>query len=218
MRKLYHRIQRILHFYKQFFNRDIRYINNSFSKQLALTFDDGPDPLLTDQVLDFLSEQNISATFFLSGPAIEKSPEIVARIVNQGHCVGNHGYEHVLPADQEQDEMISGFEKTDQSIKDISGNDFVRFYRPPYGKVTSAFNSWVKKKSAYTVHWSLDSYDYRSEFTSGMMAEMLLRDVKSGDIILLHDTKPVTISLLKKIVPELQKRNYQFLKLDERFR
>jgi peptidoglycan-N-acetylglucosamine deacetylase len=218
MRKLYHSLQRILLFYIQFFTRDIRYINNSFSKQLALTFDDGPDPVLTGQILDFLLEHRIQATFFISGPAAERAPEIAERISREGHLAGNHGYEHISAEVISSEEMISGFEKTNQIIKDVTGIPVVRFYRPPYGKVTKAYNFWIRRKSAYNILWSLDSFDYKSEFSPDKLAEMLLGDVKNGDIILFHDNKPYTLQLLMKILPELQKREYHFLKLDERFR
>lgn len=217
MKKVYHRLQRILNYYDQSFTRHIKFINNSFSKQLALTFDDGPDQALTGPILDFLSENKICATFFLSGPAIEKAPEIAARIANEGHCLGNHGYEHVMPDKLMPDVLISGFEQTDKLIKDISGVPDVRFYRPPYGKETKDLKGWLNRKSAFSVHWSLDSYDYRKEFTTDQMAEALLKDVNNGDILLFHDTKPCTLDLLKKVVPVLQKRKYQFLKLNERF-
>ena len=217
LRKVYHRLQRILYFYKQFFTRRITFINNSFSKQLALTFDDGPDPVLTGKILDFLSENNIYATFFLSGPAIEKVPDMASRIVHEGHCIGNHGFEHVLPDKLMQDVLIKGFEKTDQLIKNISGVSNVRFYRPPYGKETKAFRSWICKKSAWSVRWSLDSYDYRKDFTTDQRSEKLLHDIQNGEILLFHDTKSETFELLKLVVPVLQERKYQFMRLDERF-
>lgn len=217
VKKVYHRLQRILHFYKQFFTRRITFINNSFSKQLALTFDDGPDLVLTGPVLDFLSENNIYATFFLSGPAIEKVPDIASRIVHEGHCIGNHGFEHVLPDKLMQDVLIKGFEKTDQLIKTVSGVSFVRFYRPPYGKETKALRNWICRKSAWSVHWSLDSYDYKKDLTTNQRSEMLLHDIQNGEILLFHDTKPETLELLKLVVPVLKERKYQFLKLDEQF-
>lgn len=218
MKKVYHGIRRILFYYVQYLTRHIRYINNSFSNQLALTFDDGPDLLLTGQILDFLSEQKILATFFISGPAAERVPELAERIFKEGHLLGNHGYKHISAEEMSNEEMISGFEKTNHIIKDITGVPVVLFCRPPYGKVTKVYKSWIRRKSAYTAHWSLDSYDYKSEFTSDKLAEMLLNDVENGDIILFHDNRPNTLMLLMKIVPELKKRQYQFLKLDEKFR
>lgn len=218
MKRLYHRLQRILFYYNQFFTGKVRFINNSLSKQVALTFDDGPHPVLTRQILSILKEHNIYATFFLSGPNIEKSPDIVKEIYKAGHVLGNHGYEHVSAERLSPDELISGFEKTDNLIRELSEGKAVNFYRPPYGIVTKSYLAWIKKKRKYIVHWSLDSYDYRYEFNSDQIAGMLLRDIQNGDIVLFHDTKSCTQDVMKIVIPALLKRNYRFMKPDEQFK
>ena len=218
MKKLYHRLQRILFYYNQFFTRKIRFINNSFSKQVALTFDDGPHPVLTRQILSILKKHNICATFFLSGPNIEKSPDIVKEIYKEGHVLGNHGYEHISAESLSIDELISGFEKTDNLIRELSEGNAVNFYRPPYGISTKSYLGWINKKNKYTVQWSLDSYDYRDEFNSDQIAGMFLRDIQNGDIVLFHDTKACTPDTLKIVIPELLNRNYRFMKLDEQLK
>lgn len=218
MKKLYHRLQRILFYYKKYFTRQIKNINNSFSKQVALTFDDGPDPVLTRQILSILKEHNICATFFLSGPNIEKSPEIVKEIYKAGHILGNHGYEHVALDRLSEEEVIYGFEKTDNLIREHSEEKEVNFYRPPYGKTTKSYLDWINKKRKYTVHWSLDSYDYRDESNSDQIAGMLLRDIQKGDILLFHDTKSSTPEALKIVIPALLNRKYRFMKPDEHFK
>jgi peptidoglycan/xylan/chitin deacetylase (PgdA/CDA1 family) len=218
MKRLYHRFQRILFYYNQYFTRQIKFINNSLSKQLALTFDDGPHPVLTRQILSILKEHNICATFFLSGPNIEKSPEIVKEIFSAGHILSNHGYEHVSAERLSPDELISGFEKTDNLIRELSEGKAVNFYRPPYGISTKAYLGWINKKNKYTVHWSLDSYDYRDEFSADQIAGMLLKDIQNGDIVLFHDTKSCTPDALKIVIPELLDRKYRFMKLGEQFK
>jgi peptidoglycan-N-acetylglucosamine deacetylase len=218
VKRLYHRLQRILTYYKQYYNRRIKYINNSFSKQLVLTFDDGPHPVLTRQILAILEKYKINATFFFSGTAIEKTPNLVKEIFGDGYILGNHGYEH-LPIDGiTQEDTISGFEKTDTLIKKLTGKARVAFYRPPYGKTTRSYLFWIYKKRKYTVEWSLDSYDYRNEFNTDQIVEMLLRDVKNGDILLFHDTKHCTPEILKIVIPELLSRNFSFIRLDQKFK
>jgi peptidoglycan/xylan/chitin deacetylase (PgdA/CDA1 family) len=218
IKRIYHRALRILFYYLQYITRRIIYINNSFSKQLALTFDDGPEPVITPQVLAVLKEYSISATFFLSGPAIESTPGLVKSIVNNGHCLGNHGYKHV-PADTlPETEVIYGFNKTDDLIKETSGQPAVSFCRPPYGKETKSYRGWINKKTGYTVHWSLDSYDYRKEFNPDKIVEMMLEDVQNGDIILFHDTRPGTPEILRIVLPLLIERKYRFIRLDEKFK
>jgi peptidoglycan/xylan/chitin deacetylase (PgdA/CDA1 family) len=218
MKRLYHRFQRILLYYKQYFTRQIKFINNSLAKQVALTFDDGPHPVLTRQILSILKEHKICATFFLSGPNIEKSPDIVKEIYKAGHILGNHGYEHISLEKLSPDEVISGFEKTDTLIKKFIGETTVNFYRPPYGKETKSYLTWINRKNKYTVQWSLDSYDYRNEFNTDQISEMLLRDVRNGDVLLFHDTKTNTPEIMKIVIPALEKRNYRFITLDEKFK
>jgi peptidoglycan/xylan/chitin deacetylase (PgdA/CDA1 family) len=185
---------------------------------VALTFDDGPDPVLTRQILSILKEHNIYVTFFLSGPNIEKSPDIVKEIYKAGHVLGNHGYEHVSAENLSPDELISGFEKTDNLIRELSEGKAVNFYRPPYGIPTKSYLGWINKKNKFTVHWSLDSYDYRDEISTDQIAGMLLRDIQNGDILLFHDTKSCTPDALKIVIPALLNRNYRFMKLDEQFK
>jgi peptidoglycan/xylan/chitin deacetylase (PgdA/CDA1 family) len=216
MKKYYRLLQRIWCYYKQSFTRQIKYVNNSFSKTIALTFDDGPHPVLTRQILELLKEYKIRATFFLSGPEIEKYPEIAGEIYNEGHCLGNHGYYHVLPEDIPPENMIEGFEKTDMLLSGISGKPMAGFYRPPYGREIKEFRKWYRNKSGYLVLWSLDSYDYLTRSDAEQLAEMLIRDVVNGDIILLHDTKGCTFDILKLIIPELLKQNYRFISIDEK--
>lgn len=207
----------IVYFYLQYFTRQIKFVNNSYSKTIALTFDDGPHPVITREVLILLKEYGILATFFLSGPEIEKYPHIVKDIYSEGHCLGNHGYSHVLPENISPENMISGFEKTDLLIAGVSGKQVAGFYRAPYGRETSAFKKWIRKKSGYSVQWSLDSYDYRNDYITEQLAEMLIRDIANGHIVLFHDTKNHTPDILKIVIPKLIKQNYKFIRLDEKF-
>jgi peptidoglycan/xylan/chitin deacetylase (PgdA/CDA1 family) len=218
IKRIYHRLQRIFCYYEQFYTHRIKFINNSFSKQLALTFDDGPDPVLTRQILEILTEFNISATFFLSGTAIENAPEMVKEIYINGHCLGNHGYKHISGEILSPAEEISGFEKTDSLLKEYSWSMVKGFCRPPYGKETKSYKAWIRKKSMNTVLWSLDSYDYRNDFSTGQVTERLLNDVRNGDIILFHDTKPCTPDILKTVLPLLLERKYHFIRLDGKFK
>src|ERR1035437_15383 len=217
LRRFYHRIKRVYSFYTQKQSHFLRFCNNSFTKQLVLSFDDGPHPIVTRQILAILKKYNVSATFFLSGPAIEKAPDLIKEIYKGGHILGNHGYEHVSFKTLSPDLVISGLERTDNLIGKFADKTEIAFYRPPYGMTTESYLNWMKENSKYTVHWSLDSYDSRNEFNVAQIAEMLLKDIQNGDIVLFHDTRFFTADVLKIIIPELLLRNYRFIRLDEKF-
>lgn len=214
----YHGFRRASSFYAQTESRIVKYCNNSFTKSLVLSFDDGPHPVITGEVLSILKQYNVCANFFLLGPAIEKAPDLAKEIFNEGHILGNHGYEHVSFKTLSTDLVISELERTDNLLGKYTGMTEFGFYRPPYGMTTESFLKWIKEKGKYAVLWSLDSYDSRNEFGAEQIAERLLKDVRNGDIILLHDTRPHTPDVLKKIIPELLLRKYRFIRLDEKFR
>jgi peptidoglycan/xylan/chitin deacetylase (PgdA/CDA1 family) len=198
-------------------SRIIKYCNNSLTKNLVLSFDDGPHPVLTRRIIEILKEYDVCATFFLLGTAIEKAPDLIKEIYNEGHILGNHGYEHVSFKVLSPDLVISELEKTDNLIGKYTGMTEFGFYRPPYGIATESYLKWIKKNGKYSVLWSLDSYDSRNEFDVDQIAEMLLKDIQNGDIILFHDTRSFTADVLKIIIPELLLRNYRFRRLDEKF-
>jgi peptidoglycan/xylan/chitin deacetylase (PgdA/CDA1 family)/GT2 family glycosyltransferase len=213
LKNIYHRFKRVNSFYIQKDSRIIKYCNNSFAQNLVLTFDDGPHPVITREILSILKQYNVCANFFLLGPAIEKAPDLVKEIFNEGHILGNHGYEHVSFKTLSPELVISELERTDNLIAEYTGKTEFGFYRPPYGMTTESYLNWIKKNGKYTVLWSLDSYDSRNEFDVGQIAEKILRDIKNGDIVLFHDTIPNTADVLNKIIPILLDRKFSFINL-----
>jgi peptidoglycan/xylan/chitin deacetylase (PgdA/CDA1 family) len=196
----------------------VKYCNISFTKILVLSFDDGPHPVLTREILAILKQYNVCANFFLLGPAIEKTPDLVKEIFDKGHTLGNHGYEHIPFNTLSPELVISELERTDNLIGKYTGMKEFGFYRPPYGMTTESYLNWIKNNNKYSVHWSMDSYDSQNEFNADQIAERLLKDVRNGDIILLHDTRHHTPDVLKIIIPELLLRRYRFIRLDEKFK
>jgi len=180
------------------------------AKRIALTFDDGPHPRYTEELLDGLEQRGVKATFFITGANAEKYPEIVKEIAAGGHLIGNHTYHHIqltaANAEQFREEIIS----TNETIKKITGQD-TEFIRPPYG-------SWNKKYeeelNMFPVLWTVDPRDWCSDNTACIVKNTVAR-VKENDIILLHDQYPSSIAAALEIVDELQKEGYQFVTVDE---
>ncbi|MFB6367625.1 polysaccharide deacetylase family protein [Paenibacillus elgii] len=156
----------------------------SSKREVALTFDDAPDDRFTPRVLDILKSEGVKATFFLIGNRVEAHPEIVQRMINEGHVVGNHSYNHAnLPKLSDVD-FQNQVVKTDNIIRSISGYT-PKFIRPPYGNIGETQIQWLASQHKTIVNWNVDSLDWK-----GLNAEQVktnvLAHVHPGSIILQH--------------------------------
>jgi len=178
--------------------------------QIALTFDDGPDPERTPALLDALAELDVKATFFCVGDRVDANPALCARIAREGHEVGNHTYSHrylpLAPAKSVERELRA----TDRAIADATGV-VPTIARPPYGGrspwTVRAFARLAKR----LVLWDVNSFDWKGH-PPASVAERVLERVKPGSIVLFHDTHAErTITALRLIVPALRARGYQLV-------
>ncbi len=179
-------------------------------KHIALTFDDGPHPRYTEKLLDGLAERGVKATFFVTGANAEKYPEIVRRMQEEGHLIGNHTYHHVqltaANGEKFREEIIS----TNEIIKEITGQD-TEYIRPPYG-------CWNKKYedelNMFPVLWSIDPRDWCSDDVDCIVRNTVGK-IKEGDIILMHDQYKSSITAALEIVDQLQDQGYEFVTVEE---
>lgn len=180
---------------------------------LALTFDDGPDEESTPRILDILRENNIAATFFCTGANAEKSPEIIKRINDEGHIIGNHSYSHHFFFDLfRQKKMEEDVGKSDSVIFRITGKK-MKFFRPPYG-VTNPVLARVVKKSGYeVVGWSLRSKDTVIDSDEKLLRR-IERKMQAGDLVLLHDRRHKTAETLRELIRIADGKNYRFERAD----
>lgn len=184
--------------------------SRSGGKMVALTFDDGPDPRYTEKLLDGLKERGVKATFFVTGANAYKYPEIIKRIQEEGHLIGNHTYHHIqltaANGEQFRNEIIS----TNEVIRGITGED-TEYIRPPYG-------SWNKKYeeelNMFPVLWSIDPRDWCSDDADCIVRNTVSK-VKEGDIILMHDQYQSSVTAALEIVDRLQKEGYIFVTVEE---
>ena len=181
--------------------------------KVALTFDDGPDEKTTSEILDILEKHQIKATFFCIGNKIEENKDILKRISDNGHIIGNHSWSHAFFFDFfTPGKMILEINKTDAIIEKVTGK-YVNIFRPPYG-VTNPFLSKAIKKTRHTViGWSLRTLDTTQE--SEKVLEKLEKQLKNGDIILLHDTQQETVRLLDNAIMVIKNKGLEIVRLDE---
>ena len=179
-------------------------------KYIALTFDDGPSRKYTPILLDGLKERGVHATFFLMGKNIEGEEDIVKRMSEEGHLIGNHSYEHIQLTKAGAKAVCEAVEHTQEQIEAITGKR-PEYIRPPYGD----WNEELEEEIGMTpVLWSLDSLDWKLKDT-GKIIHQVLKDVKDGDIILLHDIFPSFVEAALELIDILQKEGYVFVTADE---
>lgn len=188
--------------------------------QVALTFDDGPDPRFTNDVLDVLNQYNVPATFFLMGSRAVAYPEIVTRIQNEGHVIGNHTYFHPNLAEESSLETLEReVSRTEDALNDIIGFR-TRLFRPPYGFLYNELVEKLAEMNYFVIGWSVDSLDWQED-PPEVIASNVLDITHPGAIILMHDgadwdgDRTNTIEALKQIIPTLQEQGYEFVTVPE---
>ncbi len=174
------------------------------NSEIALTFDDGP-ALETVAVLDVLKKHNAKATFFCIGEQIEKHPEILQRIAQEGHNIGNHTYTHHnrFPFKKVK-EMGNELAKTNALIKNITGTD-VRFFRPPFGVTNPRIAKALKPFKLTTIGWNIRSLDTVIKAQSSLK-KRILDKLNPGAVILLHDNLEGASDILEQILNKAAER------------
>lgn len=183
-------------------------------KRVALTFDDGPHPEMTRRFLALLAEKNVKATFFLLGPNVEKNPDIVKEIVESGHEVGNHSWNHPVLNKLTPEKIREQLEKTSQAITDASGAQ-VRLVRPPYGSVNKKVEDICDSLGAKIICWSIDTDDWRKTTTKEKMVETVKKNIRDGAIILMHDRFEKSYETTAEVIDALRAEGYEFVTVGE---
>lgn len=175
-------------------------------KNIYLTFDDGPVPEVTPEVLDLLDEYDAKATFFCVGENVEKHPEVFAEIIRRGHSVGNHTFHHIKGWSAKNDEdYYADIEKTNKLINS-------NLFRPPYGRITPKQHFHLKKNYRIIL-WSVLSYDYNKMLTKRRVWRNVRNSITNNDIVLFHDSikaKENMIYALKNTLFFFSARGYKF--------
>lgn len=180
------------------------------NKKIALTFDDGPDPVWTPQLLDGLKERGARASFFLMGKQAEASPELVKRIQAEGHLIGNHTYSHIQLTKRNREAFRAELQKTNELLEEITGEE-VLFVRPPYGCWDKSLETEL---TMFPVLWTIDPLDWCSSNVSGIVKKVTDK-AKEGAIILMHDEYSSSVTAALEIVDILQEQGYEFVTVEE---
>ncbi len=183
---------------------------------IALTFDDGPDPVFTPKVLELLKKHNAKATFFCIGKQVEKHPKIVQQIIADGHVIGNHSYIH---------SNNYGFLSTDKVILDLKQNRQLienvtnlktQFFRPPFGVTNPNIARAVKRLNLKTFGWSVRSYDTVAKNPEKVFQKISSK-IQKGDVVLLHDTTEQSVVILEQLLGFMQQNKLKSITLASLF-
>ena len=199
---------------------DAAYVGNSQEKVLYLTFDAGYENGYTAQILDTLKKHNVPAAFFLVGDYLERNPDLVRRMVDEGHIVGNHTATH---PDMSKISQIEDFSKELQQVEtlfsEITGKELPKFYRPPQGVYSQKNLEQAKQLGYRTVFWSLAyaDWDNNKQPTREYALQKLLPRTHNGAVILLHATSKTNGEILDELLTLWKQQGYEFAPLNHLF-
>lgn len=175
------------------------------NKILYLTFDDGPIPEVTPEVLDILDKYNAKATFFCVADNIKKHPEVFQSIIDRGHRLGNHTYHHIKGWETPNNEYFEDIERANQLVNS-------NLFRPPYGRI-GFFQARELRKKYRLILWSVLSYDYSGKLSKEKVWDNIRKSVTDNDIILFHDNIKARDNMIYSLSNTLffySKRGFQF--------
>jgi peptidoglycan/xylan/chitin deacetylase (PgdA/CDA1 family) len=179
------------------------------AKQVAITFDDGPNPDYTVTLLEGLKKRGVKATFFVLGEEVERYPEILEAIHDDGHLIGIHSYQHVNFTEIGDTATLDQIERTQEAIYAVTG-EYAGYIRPPYG-------CWRKELDAKVplieVLWSVDPMDWATN-DADTVVRRIETHVKEGSIILLHDASASTVQAALRTIDLLQEQGYEFVTVE----
>lgn len=176
-----------------------------------LSFDDGPEPAHTPKLLDTLAKHGVKATFFLVGEKIEQHPEIVRRIVAEGHAIGNHSYSHWSFRNMSRRKQLDEVHRTDALLRQFDNR--LHAMRPPHGYVGGWLLLHFARMRRRFVYWSYDSLDYQDRPVDTLIARLRNDPPAAGDIVLMHDDSDKAADALDAVLPEWLGQGFRFAAL-----
>ena len=191
----------------------IAFVSSSMVEEppkIAITFDDGPSSQCTGRLLDGLKERNVKATFFLIGENAKENPELVKRLDEEGHLIGNHTYHHVEITKVSDEEAKKEILDTNKVITSITGKS-VEYMRPPFGLWQRNLEMEIE---VLPVMWTIDPLDWTTENVDEIVNKVVT-EAEENDIILLHDCYDSSVDAALRIIDILQKKGFEFVTVDQ---
>lgn len=192
----------------------VKFQGDTNSNKIAITFDDGPIPVMTEKILDILTTYKVPAAFFCIGNRVNDYPALTKRIHDSGHLIGNHSYWHGAMFDLQSPEKITKeLKDTDSAIQKVI-NKKPNFFRPPFGVTNPMVAAAVKKGGYKTIGWSIRSFDTVTK-NGSVLFERVTKSLKGGDVILFHDYSASTLEILPAFLEHVTKAGLKIVRIDE---
>lgn len=181
---------------------------------VALTFDDGPDPSRSREIMELFARFHGKASFFLTGFKVEGNENVVKEMAAAGHSIGNHSFSHSNWFPLFRGRAISReIRETNRILEGITGNP-VKFFRPPFGVTNPNIHRGLQGTGLKVIGWSIRSFDTRNE-EAGKIVRRITRKLRGGDIVLLHETSGNVIQVLEQLLPIIGSRGLKCVSLDQ---
>lgn len=197
-------------------NKPIAIHGSRQKKQIALTFDDGPEQMYTPQILNILKQENIPATFFILGTLAKTYPAMIQRIVQEGHVLGSHSWQHEYLPKLSKNALRNDLEKTNHVVYEITGKNMLLF-RPPYGAAKGVTDQ-IQTLQFTIINWDVDTLDWKPGRTPHEVYASVINHAQNGSIILQHNgggNRSATVKALPRIIRDLRKQGYTFVTVDQ---
>ena len=191
-------------------------MGNSENKYVYITFDEGYEAGYTAKILDVLKENNVKAAFFITGHYLNSQPDLVRRMIDEGHIVGNHTINHPSIPDLDDDKLKEEIMKLHTAVYEKFGYE-MQYFRPPKGEYSQRTLDLTKKLGYVTVMWSFayDDWDESKQGREEYAKEKILSNTHNGEVMLLHATSKDNANVLNEVIQKIKSEGYTFKSLDE---
>lgn len=212
-----HKIPEIGKFEQIIKKHDAFYVDESGEKNIYLTFDNGYEQGYTGHILDVLAKHEVRATFFVTGHYVSREPDLIKRMVNDGHIIGNHSYYHPDFTKLQKDDVKKELVMVENAVADITEQKEMNYLRPPRGTFNEQTLQWANEFGYTHVFWSLAFKDWEVNNQKGWKYayDELMEQIHPGAIILLHTVSKDNAEALNKVIVALKKQGYTFKSLDD---
>ncbi|MGM8213646.1 delta-lactam-biosynthetic de-N-acetylase [Virgibacillus sp. W0430] len=204
--------------YEQLLNKHgAYYADTSGEKAVYLTFDNGYEQGYTESILNVLKKARVPATFFVTGHYVQEEPELVKRMVEEGHIIGNHSYHHPDFTEINKQAIKQELQALEAAVAEVSNQKMMKYLRPPRGTFSEQTLQWANELGYIHIFWSLAFKDWETNKQKGWnyAYDQLMDQIHPGAIILLHTVSSDNAAALEKMITDLRKEGYAFKSLDD---
>jgi len=196
---------------------DSYYVGSKDERNVYFTFDAGYDNGVLSKILDVLKEKNVQSTFFVTGDFLERESDLVLRIFNEGHIVGNHTYDHKNITKLNKEELKNQITKVEEKYKEITGSEMLYYFRPPAGEFDKNSLMNVKNLGYKTFFWSIAYKDWETNKQHGekYAIDSVINNLHNGAIILMHTVSEDNLKALPTIIDYVRNEGYAIKNLTE---